>query len=298
VVYHDAMNGRVPSLESPIPIDAALRQGAALLAAAGVDNPVLDARLLLAHALAMPADRLSLERARMVPTESYAALLARRVGREPVALIIGRREFWSLEFEVSPATLVPRPDSETLIEAALAALPARAAVRRVLDLGTGTGCLLLAALSEYPSAWGLGIDRAPAASALAARNAVRLGLAGRAAFLCGDWATALGETARFDLVLCNPPYIASAAIAGLMPEVARHEPAGALDGGADGLDDDRRVVAALPALLAPGGVAVLELGLGQEPAVAGLARAAGLTALLARHDLGGVPRALVLRRAG
>jgi SAM-dependent methyltransferase len=180
-----------------------------------------------------------------------------------------------------------------LIEAALEACPDQGAALRVLDLGTGTGALLLAVLSELPSASGVGIDLKPEAAALAARNAARLGLAGRACFLAGDWAAAL--TGRFDLVLCNPPYIECAAIAGLMPEVGRHEPASALDGGTDGLAAYRPIIADLPRLLAPRGVAVLELGQGQQAAVEALARAAGLTPEACRADLGGVPRALVLR---
>jgi release factor glutamine methyltransferase len=178
--------------------------------------------------------------------------------------------FWTLDLEVSPATLIPRADSETLVEAALDACPDKGAALRVLDLGTGTGALLLAVLSELPAASGVGVDLKPEAAALAARNAARLGLVGRARFLAGDWAAALSR--RFDLILCNPPYIESAAITGLMPEVARHEPASALDGGADGLDAYRRIIADLPRLLAPRGVAVLELGQGQQAAVEALAK--------------------------
>ena len=271
-----------------------MRAGAAVLAGAGIASAALESRLLLARALGEAADRLSLDRARTVPTEGFAGLLARRLAHEPLALILGRREFWSLEFEVSAATLIPRPDSETLIEAALAARPGRRSITRVLDLGTGTGCLLLAALSEYPDAWGLGVDRAPAAAALARRNAARLGLADRVAILCADWAAALsGPPARFDLVLCNPPYIPSADIAGLMPDVANHEPAAALDGGADGLDCLRRVLADLPRLLAPGGLGVCEIGIGQDQAALALA-AAGFPEATLRPDLAGIPRALVL----
>jgi release factor glutamine methyltransferase len=163
----------------------------------------------------------------------------------------------------------------------------------VLDLGTGTGCLLLAVLAERPQAFGVGVDLVPGAAALAAGNAARNGLADRAAFLAGDWAASL--SGRFDLVLSNPPYIESAAIAGLMPEVARHEPRSALDGGADGLAAYRHLAAILPGLLAPGGAAVLELGAGQRRAVEALARGAGLVPSACRMDLGGVERALVLR---
>jgi len=223
----------------------------------------------------------------------FEAVVARRAAREPLALITGEREFWSLRFAVSPATLVPRPESETLIEAALAALPRRGRVRRVLDIGTGTGCLLLAALGEFPAAFGVGLDRDPAAAALARRNAASLGLAGRAGFLVGDWTASV--TGLFELVLCNPPYIASGEIAGLMPEVARYEPVLALDGGVDGLAAYRAVMASLPGLLAPEGVGVLELGHGQASPVSELARAAGLRAV-PRSDLASIARALVVRR--
>ena len=214
-----------------------------------------------------------------------------RAAREPLALIVGWREFWSLRFRVSPATLIPRPDSETLVEAALAARPDSATPLRVLDLGTGTGCLLLAFLSERPRAFGIGIDRSIDAVRLARRNARDLGLADRATFLAGDWAGAV--EARFDLVLGNPPYIPTPDLAGLMPEVRAHEPAGALDGGADGLTAHRAILADLPRLLTPGGRAILEVGAGQREAVAGLAALAGLRAE-ARHDLGGVARAVIL----
>lgn len=217
---------------------------------------------------------------------AFRPLLDRRTAREPLALITGRQEFWSLEFEVSGDTLIPRADSETLIEAAIGARPR---VGRVLDLGTGTGCLLLSALTEYRDAWGLGLDRVPAAAALARRNAAALGLSGRAAFACADWAAPVDG--RFDLVLSNPPYIESAAIAGLMPEVARHEPRSALDGGVDGLDAYRTLIGALPRLLAPGGLAVFELGAGQAPAVSALADGFRIGV---RHDLAGTARAILL----
>ncbi len=270
-------------------VGEALREGAALLAAAGVDNPRLDARLLLGHAAGLSREALLRDPGRSVDPAPYRALLARRAAREPVALILGRQEFWSLPFAVSAATLIPRADSEAVIEAALAAAPDRGRVGRILDLGTGTGCLLLAALTEFPSAWGMGVDRAAEAASLAARNAAALGLAGRSAFLCGDWDAAV--SGRFDLVLSNPPYIPGGDIAGLMPEVLLYEPARALDGGADGLDAYRRILAALPRLLAPGGAAVLEIGAGQAEAVAALA---GQTVAF-RADLGGIPRAMVVR---
>ncbi len=277
-------------------VQAALRDGATRLRAEGIDNPRLEARLLLAHALGItpeavlrdlqaPVGRAAFGR---VP---YDVLLERRAAREPLALITGRREFWSLDLAVSAATLIPRADSETLIEAALAALPERGRVRRILDLGTGTGCLLLAALSEFPAAFGIGTDRSATATALARDNAAMLGMADRAAFVCTDWAD--GLAGRFDLILSNPPYIRTGELAGLMPEVARHEPAAALDGGLDGLNAYRRILPVLPQLLAAGGVAVLELGADQDAAVAALAGSVGLTSA-SRADLAGIPRALLL----
>jgi release factor glutamine methyltransferase len=225
---------------------------------------------------------------------AWSALLERRAAREPLAFITGRRGFWTLDMAVSPATLIPRPDSETLLAAASHLFPTAGAVGRILDLGTGTGCLLLAALSEFPRAFGVGVDIAPAAAALAAGNAAANGLSGRCAFLAADWAAAL--SASFDLVLCNPPYIPSDDIGSLMPEVARHEPIRALDGGADGLDSYRSVIASLPSLLAPGGAAILELGQGQAEPVRALAEAAGLHYLGVEADLSGIARALRLCR--
>jgi release factor glutamine methyltransferase len=275
-----------------------LCQAGQRLRGAAIEAPRLEARRLLAHVLNKSEEALLRDPRAPVPADKaahFAALLARRVAHEPFAYLTGRVGFWTLDLEVSPATLIPRADSETLVEAALDACPDKGAALNVLDLGTGTGALLLAVLSEFPAASGVGVDLKPEAAALAARNAARLGLAERARFLAGDWAAALAG--RFDLVLCNPPYIESAAITGLMPEVARHEPASALDGGADGLSAYRRVIADLPRLLAPRGVAVLELGAGQQAAVEALAKAAGLTPEACRADLGGVPRALVLRAA-
>ncbi len=271
---------------------AALRHGAAVLAAAGIEDSRREARMLLHHALGVPARTMVAPDA-TVDGDIFAALLARRAAREPMAFILGRQGFWTLDLEVEPSTLIPRADSETLIQAALDAFPDRARVRTILDLGTGTGALLLAALAEFPGAWGIGIDLSATAAALARRNARASGLAKRAAFIGGRWAEAVA--ARFDLILCNPPYIPSADIAGLMPEVAAHEPRAALDGGADGLDAYRAIMADLPRLLASGGAAVLELGQGQAALVAEIAAAAGFVAPAPRDDLGGIARALVLR---
>jgi len=273
-------------------VGARLRDAAAALAAAGIGNAQWEARLLLAHATGLDPAALLRDRERPADAPGFDALVAARAGRTPLAFLLGHQPFWSLDVLVSPDTLIPRADSETLVEAALAAFPRPAAVRRVLDLGAGTGCLLLAALTEFPGAWGVGVDLSLGAAALARRNAKRLGLDARSAFVCGDWADAL--QGRFDLVLCNPPYVTTGEIAGLMPEVALHEPARALDGGPDGLDAYRRVIQAVPALLGPGGRGVLELGTGQRLAVGRLAQAAGLDLLTVRDDLGGIARAMVL----
>jgi release factor glutamine methyltransferase len=276
-------------------VRAALRRGAAQLDQAGIDNPRLEARRLLAHALAVTVETLLRDPDADIEPTTYDALLSRRAAHEPLALITGHREFWSLDFTVSAATLIPRADSETLIEAALAVLPDRAQVRRMLDLGTGTGCLLLAALREYPASFGIGTDRSAAACLLARSNAAMLRMDNRAAMVCGDWAAPMAG--RFELILCNPPYIPSGDLLSLMPEVARFEPASALDGGPDGLSAYRRILPDVPRLLAPGGVAILELGVGQAAAVSALADGFGLVART-RADLAGIPRALLLSRLG
>ncbi len=249
----------------------------------------LDAEVLLAHQLGMTRMALLLALDRDIDDAAFAALVDRRAAGEPVAYIIGHREFWSLDLLVTPDVLIPRPDSETLIEAARAAFAAQAP-RRIVDLGTGSGALLLAALACWPGAFGVGIDRSEAAVQVARTNARRLGMP--AAFLVGDWATALAG--RFDLVLANPPYVETGAQ--LARDVRDHEPASALFAGADGLDDYRRLVPMLPGLLAPGGVAVIEIGATQADAVTALAAQAGLGAQLHR-DLAGLPRALALRAA-
>lgn len=220
--------------------------------------------------------------------------LARRLAGEPLWRVLGAREFWGLSFALSPGTLEPRPDSETLIEAALGHLAARRHDElRLLDLGTGTGCLLIATLREFPQSSGLGIDLSPDAVATATGNAARNGVGERAAFHQGNWTAGIDE--RFDLILSNPPYIGSAEIAHLDKNVREHDPLLALDGGPDGLDAYRALSAALPGHLKPGGLAILEIGAGQEEAVVALMRQAGLSHLDSRRDLGGHIRALVFR---
>ena len=220
----------------------------------------------------------------------FRALIARRAGREPVSRILGRREFWSLDFAVTADTLDPRPDSEAVVAAALRWCEGRTAAPLVLDLGTGTGCLLLALLSEVPQATGVGTDIAAGAVAVAARNAARLGLARRASFLRADWDA--GLEGAFDLILCNPPYVPGPAIAGLEPEVARWEPRAALDGGRDGLDAYRRLAPAIAGRLAPGGAAFVEIGDGRAESVEAIMAAAGLWRFAGESDLTGTLRCL------
>jgi release factor glutamine methyltransferase len=220
----------------------------------------------------------------------FEPLLARRLAGEPIAYITGRRAFWTIELEVGPGALVPRPDSETLLEAAAAHFGA-AGPRRILDLGTGPGTLLLAALAQWPDATGLGVDASAAALGFARRNAERLGLSARAQFRLGDWTDGIAQA--FDLILSNPPYVEEGAA--LPRDVADWEPPQALFAGADGLADYRRLAPALAAVLAPGGIACIELGAGQWDAVAALFGKAGF-ALAARKDLSGVDRCLIATR--
>lgn len=270
---------------------------AARFAAAGLDTPRLDARLLVQHALGLDhAGLLIAGNAEVAPAErdAVAALAARRLAHEPVSRILGRRGFWTLDLALSPATLDPRPDTETVVEAALDIIGDRRLPWRVLDLGTGTGCLLLALLDALPNATGLGIDRSAEAVETASANAQRLGFAGRARFQVGDWTRGLG--CAFDLVVSNPPYIPDGDIAGLAPEVRDFDPWAALAGGADGLDAYRAIAGGLADVLVPGGRAVFELGAGQADAVAALFAAGGFTVLPPRADLAGIARALPVRR--
>lgn len=278
-------------------VRSALAECRSALAKAGVESANLEARLLVGAALEVSAEQLIAWPERAIEPaaqERLATLLARRTAREPMAHILGHREFWSLEFTVTPDVLVPRPDSETLIAAALEQIADRAARLRLLDLGVGSGCLLLALLSELPQAGGLGIDCSPAALAVAERNAAALGLASRARFARGNWLE--GVRGPFDVVVSNPPYIARAELAGLPPEV-RHDPRAALDGGEDGLDAYRTIAAGLPAVLAPGGFAVIEIGAGQAELVTAILRQAGLEPWLQCADLSGTTRCLLARYA-
>jgi release factor glutamine methyltransferase len=264
----------------------ALTEATARIAAVS-DSPRLDAELLVAHALGCTREAMLLARLDDPVPAAFDALIERRLTHEPVAYITGARAFWTIELMVGPGVLVPRADSETLIEAAVAHF-AGGAPARILDLGTGPGTLLLAALAEWPGASGLGIDASETALDYASRNAAALGLSDRAVLRTGDWTAGIDE--RFDLILANPPYIGTAEV--LPQEVAGHEPAAALFAGADGLDDYRRIVPDLPRLLAPGGIAAIEIGHEQGDAVMALVRAADLPARLVR-DLGGRARCVI-----
>ena len=266
----------------------ALAAAAARLGAVS-ETPRLDAELLMADALGTTREKLLLDRLGEAAPEGFEALVERRLSHEPVAYITGRKAFWTIEMEVGPGVLIPRPDSETLIEAAVG-LFGEHGPATILDLVTGPGTLLLAALDQWPEATGLGIDRSDTALTYARSNAARLGLAGRARFRRGDWGEGLEE--RFDLILCNPPYVEQAAE--LAPDVVGWEPAQALFAGSDGLDAFRRLAPQLPGLLAKGGAACIEIGAGQHSAAARLFEAHGFHVSM-RADLAGVPRCLILR---
>ena len=247
-------------------------------------TPRLDAELLMAHALGITRETLLLGRMGDPVPPAFAVLVDRRAAHEPIAYITGRRAFWTIELAVGPGVLVPRPDSETLIEAAAAHFGDRAPAC-ILDLGTGPGTLLLAALDQWPGATGVGVDASTEALVYAEANARSLGMADRARFRHGDWARDIAGP--FDLILANPPYIGTGEA--LPDEVRAHEPAAALFAGPDGLDDYRRIAPELPRLLAPGGIACVETGATQAAAVADLLAAQGL-ATMVHHDLAGRDR--------
>lgn len=263
----------------------ALRAASARLESVS-DSPRLDAELLLAHALDLPRDQMLLRLRDLSAPEAFDAFIDRRLAHEPVAYIVGNRDFWTINLRVTPDVLIPRPDTETLLDAALTHF-AGSAPKRILDLGTGSGALLLAALDEWPEATGMGVDRSFAALAVARANAVRLGLDARADFRNGDWASGIDE--RFDLILINPPYIATSTE--LSADVLDHEPHMALFAGADGLDDYRIIAPQLGELIAPGGLAALEIGFDQGESAAALFRMQGLQVTV-RRDLAGRDRCL------
>jgi release factor glutamine methyltransferase len=264
-------------------------RGASARLAAISDTPRLDAELIAAQALGLERTEMILAQPRLITPPNADVLLARALMHEPIAHITGSRDFWTLTLKVTPDVLVPRPDSETLIEVAVQHFKGAAGPARILDLGTGSGALLLAALDEWRSATGLGIDLSPAALAVAQDNAKACAMAERAAFRLGDWAEGLDE--RFDLILCNPPYIQTDAL--LPAQVRGHEPALALFGGADGLACYRLLAVQMGRLISPGGIACIEIGFDQGESAAALFRAAGHAVAL-HHDLAGNARCLAL----
>lgn len=276
--------------------DSLLCDAAVALTAAGIDNARFEARLLLAHAAGITIEWLVAHGGETAPPAVAAALrglTARRLRHEPMAYVLGEREFWGLPFKVTPAVLVPRPDSETLIEAALALMPGRTEPWRIADLGVGSGCLLLSLLREFPNASGVGLDASAEALAVTRANARSLGVEARLRLVEGDWrqpgwAERLGGP--FDLLVSNPPYIETADIDGLMPDVGRFEPRLALDGGADGLDAYRAIVGEAPRLVAPGGHLLLEVGAGQAIEITCLLSDSGLHPGVPWKDLGGIER--------
>lgn len=277
-------------------IGSALARSRAALHAAGIDSAALDARLLVAASLDASIETVIAWPERMLPAaaaDRLEALLRRRVAREPLAYILGRREFWSLDLAVTSATLTPRPDSETLVAAVLDALPDRQATLRLADFGTGSGCLLLALLSELPAASGVGVDIDMAAAEVARSNAARLGLEPRAHIVQGEWGRSL--VGPFDIIVSNPPYIVTGELAALAPEL-RYEPRLALDGGADGLAAYRALVPDAARLLRPGGLLALEIGAGQAAAIEALLAASGLAPLGVRRDLAQIERCVLARR--
>jgi len=275
-----------------------LRRGAIVrLRDAKIENPKADARLLLCHAVGFDVAKLVAYESAEAPIsalDGFERLLSRRISGEPVARIVGEKEFWSLRFALGSETLVPRPETETIVEAALAEISDRQRTLSILDLGTGTGAILAALLSELPNAKGVAVDKSEAALRVARDNIRNLSLGCRVSCVVGDWASAIDGT--FDLIVSNPPYIATKELALLSPEVRDHDPRLALEAGADGLHAYRAIVNQLPGRLAANGKAVLELGQGQEDAVGALVR--GIDKLevagSARKDLSGIPRALVI----
>jgi release factor glutamine methyltransferase len=286
----------IKTSEAHVTLQDAWRDMRARFSDAGIDTPTLDARLLVQSALGLTHEELLMRPHQPLTPEqekTLASFEARRLKREPVSRILGQRAFWKSFFKVTPATLDPRPDSETLVEAVL-----RHAERdrplAVLDLGTGTGCLLLSLLQELPQATGTGIDISPEAVEVARQNAEALDLNAKSIFMANSW-NELTPSALFDIVISNPPYISDAEMAALAPEVREYDPVAALSGGADGLDCYREIAALLPRLLGPQGAVFLEIGATQAEAVKGILAHAGLRVLQTCTDLAGHDRCIVAR---
>lgn len=274
-----------------------LAEAAAALAKTGREEPRRRARQLIASSLDISRAELLMRPERKLDRtqiERVRSIIDRVASGEPLSRILRRREFWGLDFALSNETLDPRPESETVVESVLARVTGRSGALKVLDLGTGTGCLILALLSELPTAIAVGVDRSEDATATARRNAAALGLADRVRLFVGDWGSALdGE---FDVIVANPPYIASAALSGLPREVREYDPPRALDGGADGLAAYRAIATQVRALLAPGGILVVETGAGQTAAVATILTGYGVVVEAIERDLSGIERCVVARR--
>jgi release factor glutamine methyltransferase len=276
-------------------VPAARRAVAATLRAGGFDTPELDARILVGHALGLAHAALAAENRLLSPDEcsSIAALLQRRLAHEPVARIVGDKEFWGLSLAVDGDVLVPRPDTETLVEAVLVAIDSaggRTRAWRIADLGTGSGAILIALLKELPHAFGVGTDISARALAVARRNAKRHGVGTRATFIAGDLSEALAP--GFDIVVSNPPYIPSDDIAGLAPDVRCFDPIIALDGGADGLNAYRRIASDVRRILRPGGLIACEIGIAQAEHATQILAEGGIDVAPAQADLAGIPRVL------
>jgi release factor glutamine methyltransferase len=254
------------------------RTAAERLRAAGIESPRADARILFEHANGEVSE--------------FESLIQRRLAHEPTAYIVGHKEFWSLDFQVGPGVLIPRPDTETIVEVALRDLPDRRQPYRVLDVGTGSGCLLIALLKEFPNATGIGIDDSEAALSWAHRNVIAFAMSHRCELSKMNWADAPGG---YDLIVSNPPYVATADLARLQPEVGAFEPREALDGGPDGLGTYRRIAPVLKVNLKAEGLALLEIGAGQHQMVTQIMESQGLTVLRIEPDLAGIPRCVVLR---
>ncbi|MBL6935946.1 MAG: peptide chain release factor N(5)-glutamine methyltransferase [Alphaproteobacteria bacterium] len=287
-----------PITNDGLTLDRALAEAARELGEAGIGKARHEARLLAAHVLGVTPEAVLREPQSLFHGEQAAGFrncVTERAARRPMSQIIGNREFWSLSFRVTAETLDPRPDSETLIEAVLETVTDREAPLRILDLGTGTGCLLLALLSELPNASGVGVDVSAEALEVARGNGEALGLAERADFTVGDWGKEVEES--FHVIVSNPPYIPSAEISGLEPEVARYEPRLALDGGEDGLACYRTLLVDAARLLEPSGRLFLEVGAGQAQGVEGLCAGHGLTVTGTACDLAEVPRCVMAHKA-
>lgn len=286
----------IPGLLAGVSVSQAIRLMAQAFRLAGLDDPEIDARALLGYALHLDRTQLISHSDCVIEAseiEAASVLAARRLKREPVARILARKEFWNQILQVTPGVLVPRPETETVVEAALDFVVhegLRMERLRILDIGTGSGALLLALLGELPNAVGTGTDISAAALDVARANAKRNELASRCTFVVCD--IAAGVPGPFDLIVSNPPYIPSGDIAMLAPEVRDYDPVLALNGGADGLDGYRAIAAQTARLLAPRGQLIVELGAGQEPAVRALFTKAGLTVIAVRNDLARIPRAL------